>query len=179
MPAVHKQIARKDYPAEGIKVGDTYYSWQLYRQAPQRSLKPPRPSQLTTGKRSEALAATEELHEAVESASGPEDIVLALDECAEAIRGTAEEYRESASNMEDAFPNGSSMIDELNEKADALDEYANACDDAKATIEAMSAADFGEGNAAEDLAFEDAEPSLQQEWLDGAKDEVHSLDLEI
>lgn len=179
MPAVHKKVASKDYPEVGIKKGDTYYSWQLYKQAVQRSLKPPRPSQLTTGKRSTALAALEALNDASDGASCPEDIVQALETCAEEIRGVADEYRESADNMRDAFPNGSPTIEECEEKAENLEEFANACDDAKATVEALTAADFGDGSAAESLAFEDAEDDLKDEWLEACRDEVNGLDLEI
>lgn len=179
MPAVHKKVASKDYPGTDIKKGDTYYSWQLYRQPVQRSLKPPRPSQLTTGKRSTALAALEALHDATDGASCPDDIAQALETCAEEIRGVAEEYRESVSNMEEAFPNGSPTIEQCNEKADALEEFANACDDAKSTVESLKANDIGDGDAPEDLAFEDASEELKDAWLDECREEVHSLDLEV
>ena len=51
MPRVYTQKARKDYPKEGIKKGDTYYKWSI-KTGPAsgidyRSLKPPKPSQLT------------------------------------------------------------------------------------------------------------------------------------
>ena len=44
---VKTRVAAKDYPAQGIKKGDTYYSWSHYRGPKIRSLTPPKRSQLT------------------------------------------------------------------------------------------------------------------------------------
>lgn len=51
MPRVEQRVARKDYPASGIKKGDTYYYTKIKQQRggiELRSLRPFKPSQLTT-----------------------------------------------------------------------------------------------------------------------------------
>lgn len=51
MPRVEKRVARKDYPNQGISKGDTYYYTKIKQQRggiELRSLKPFKPSQLTT-----------------------------------------------------------------------------------------------------------------------------------
>lgn len=46
-------------------------------------------------------------------------------ELVEQVREVSEGYGESADNMEQAFPNGSSQIDEIREKADNLEQWAS------------------------------------------------------
>lgn len=47
MVRVLTRKARKDYPQQGIKKGDTYYKWSFFRQRPHLSKTPPTRAQLT------------------------------------------------------------------------------------------------------------------------------------
>lgn len=86
-----------------------------------------RQSDLTNSKMSGVYAAQETAEEAIDAWDGEtsDDLQAILSECAEAAREVAEEYRESAANMESAFPGGSPTIDECNEKADEIDSWAD------------------------------------------------------
>lgn len=184
MARVEQKTAAKDYPDAGIVKGDTYYSWQLYKQPVRRSKTRPRPSQLTgSAKLSAAYAVQEALQDALDTATTPEDVVNALDDAATVTREVADEYQESADNMRDAFPNGSPTIEECEEKAAALEQFAGECDDAKASIEALSAADFGDGLGDsppdDDWSFDDCAPEVQAEWLEDAKNFANEPSLEI
>lgn len=168
MPKVHKQVAAKDYPADGILKGESYYSWQLHGQRVQRSKTPPRPSQLTgSDKLSRAYAAQEALQDAIQAATSPDELAEALQTAAEATREVADEYNESADNMEQAFPNGSPNIESCREKAEALNSFADECDDAAATIESLELSDYdGDEETKQESLMDDArdtatEPSLE------------------
>jgi len=63
MPRVQRVKARKDYPNDGIKKGDTYFKWSIRtgrRGITYRNLKRPRASQLTgSDKKSRLYSAAE------------------------------------------------------------------------------------------------------------------------
>jgi chromosome segregation ATPase len=94
----------------------------------------PRDSELTQSKMSQAYAAREELEDAQVQAGNDYDI-SALIEALDSARGTVEEvkdeYQASYDGMEQAFPNGSSKMEEIQEKIDALEEYETAIGDLK------------------------------------------------
>lgn len=105
----------------------------------------PQPSELTS---SDKLSTLYSLREGLESTLGGinvdeftqgdiESMKDSLNEAAEQAREVGEEYRESASNMEEHFPSGNPMIDEINEKADACDGWADALDQAVSTLEGL------------------------------------------
>lgn len=125
-----------------IEKGDSYRWWQhMHERETRRCLKcgPPRPSDLATGdKMQRALAAQEQIEDAmadVAAATTVDEFNTALEQlksvCEEAateIRQVGEEYEEAASNMETAFPNGSSVIDEIREKSETCNTWADALD---------------------------------------------------
>jgi len=49
MARATQQRARKDYPAQGIKKGDSYWKWSFRFGGTFKSLTKPQPSQLTPG----------------------------------------------------------------------------------------------------------------------------------
>ena len=179
MARVNTAVAAKDYPHKGIKKGDTYFYWQLYKQPKQMSLTRPRASQLTgSDKLSRVYAAGEDLEDVVGEADSLESIVEALNTAAEAVREVAEEYGESADNMEQAFPNGSPTIDMCRENQDSLAAYADELESAASDVEGLDVSDFvdeDERRAAAIAALEELhegdepfDPSEEEieEWLD-------------
>jgi len=137
MPKIVSSVARKDYPAEGIRKGQTYYSWKPYRGATQRSATYPRPSQLTNSKMKGVYEAMESMTDAVSQATSPEDIASLAGECATACRAIADEYRDSASNFGVAGTNA-----EWEAKADSIDSYCDDLEAAAAEVEALSIDDY-------------------------------------
>ncbi len=95
MPRVTQRKARKDYPNQGIKKGDTYYYTSLKTHGGgivKRSLKPFKPSQLTNSPyKSGYLAAQESWEDG--------------DKNGEAMRSVAEALREIGSECQDNFDN--------------------------------------------------------------------------
>lgn len=125
--------ARKAIKSAGIAKGQSYYWWKFRFGGKRVSKTPPRRSQLTQSSKKAALFDAEDaVVEAIANVRagrwGLSDLRDTLEQCAEDVRGVAEEYRDSASNMESAFPNGSPKIDELNERADEVEETANELD---------------------------------------------------
>ena len=136
MAKVTQSVASKDYPDSGIVKGQAYFSWQLFKQPKQRSLTRPRQSQLTgSAKLSAVYAACETFNDAVSAAQDVEGVLEALQDLHDSIEETADEYRDSASAMEEAFPNGCPNIELCNENAESLDGFVSEIDDARAEIE--------------------------------------------
>lgn len=134
MPRVHTKKARKDYPSEGIKKGDTYFSWSFRYGGKHKSLTPPRPSQLTQSKMSAALAAAEGLEDSIKSATTPQDLVDALNQAAEEIKAVAEDYEDSLGNM----PTQEGEIAEaMQEKIDGLTEWGDQLESDASDVEAI------------------------------------------
>lgn len=188
MPRVKSSVARKDYPREGIKKGDTYYSWAHFRQPVQRSKTFPTKSQLDNTKMSGAYAAEEALETAIASATCLDDLLSAIDECADSIEEVQTEYEDSLSNLEDAFPGGSPTIDDHNEKRDALETYAQALRDASTEIGQLDMSDYIDqelevdgkvGDARNMATFDDLSPDEQQEALAAAKDIINEVSLDV
>lgn len=118
----------------------------------------PRQSDLTTSdKLSRCYAAGESIEDAISEFQKNfdlEDLRGAMEGAAGELREVAEEYRESASNVESGM-NGNRMpiCDELEEKADNLDSKADEIESAASELE-----DFDE-----DRAKEEAEADLEAE----------------
>lgn len=143
MPRVFTAKAAKDYPAHNIVKGQTYYHWSTFRGPKQMSATRPRPSQVTgNSKLCSLYSAGEAFEDVLPTLMTPEDISSALTEYADAVRSVAEEYRDSVTNMEGAFPGGSPTIDEFNDNADNLDAFAEELEEAAATIADRDAKDF-------------------------------------
>jgi hypothetical protein len=164
MARVNSAVAAKDYPHKGIKKGDTYYFWQLYKQPKQMSLTRPRPSQLTgSDKLSRAYAAGEQMEDIVGEATTIEDIAQALRDAADQVREVSDEYGESADNMEEAFPNGSPTIELCRENQDNLAGYADELEGAADEVEGLDIDDFIDEEAQRSRAIEMIEDKYEGE----------------
>lgn len=147
MPRVHfVKKARKDNPA--VKAGESYYWWKFRYGGKQFSKKRPRPSQLTqSDKKSRALAAQERIEDATSSWSCNADqdelreVIGSMRATAEVLesvvgdlREIADEYNESADNIEQNF-SYSQTAEDCREKADALESSADDIDNYKNDLE--------------------------------------------
>ena len=120
MPRVSKQKARKDYPKQGIKKGETYYKWKFIYQPAKRSLTYPSRSQLTNSDFLSRLYCLED--QGFDGISSRAD----LTERVEYLIGEYEELLGEAEESLDAMPEHlqeSSPVGEmLSERIDALND---------------------------------------------------------
>jgi hypothetical protein len=139
-----------------IETGQPYRWWKFrYGGRRVRCMKPncsPRSSDLTgSDKLSRCYAAGESISDAIDEFRKNKDIDdlrSTLEDAANEIREVGEEYRESASNVENGM-NGNRMpiCDELEEKADNLDSKADEIEGVAGDLEEFSE----EGNGPEDM----------------------------
>lgn len=114
-----------------IKAGDPYRYFKVGFRSRVKNVRcmadacTPRPSELTSSKMSGAYAAQEDAHDAIDAAATYDEIVQALEDCAQAAREVVSEYEEAVENapmLEDQVrPN----IDALEAWADELDSHSD------------------------------------------------------
>lgn len=165
MPRVHHvKNSRKEWACGScgkvIKPGDAYIHWS-FRYGGRRircTEHPPRPSDLTQSKLSEAYAAQEQIQDALgnfeqgytgdgESREpfGLEELKAELDDAADQVRGVADEYRDSIESMNEVAE-GNPVAEECEEKAEALEEYAEAIERASDDMEGEDRDSFDEAD---------------------------------
>lgn len=153
MARVHQRKARKDYPAQGIKAGDMYFTWKTrmtvgksYVGRVHRSLTQPVLSQLTSSAWRIGLDA---VSQSVAAAEDPDGLRAAAEE----LRELGNEQREKFDNMPEGLQQGDtgqtleqqaadceSAADEIEAAADTLGEALEALDTAEAAHEELAAA---------------------------------------
>lgn len=132
MARVHERIARKDYPADGIKKGDRYYTWKTrvavgksYIGRVHRSLT--RPTSTTGSAFVAALAEIQASFQGVEDADG-------LRAIAEQVRELGQEEREKFDNMPEGLQQGDTG-QLLEERAEGCDTWADEIESAADALE--------------------------------------------
>jgi len=156
---VYTKKARKDYPEQGIRKGETYYSWKPKFGGTRRSKTYPRPSQLTSGKMSEALALAEQLEDTwgdMDSLDSAKNMPEALRETANQARDLATQYEESISNMPEQFQE-SPTAEFCQEKQEALENWADALDSLADDVESLCEEEIGE-----DCEYADEEALVEE-----------------
>lgn len=162
MPRVEKRVARKDYPQQGIKAGDTYYYAKIKMQRGGRVIRsktPLKPSQLTNSPFKSGWLA---MQEAWQESGRDGD---AMREAAEAIRSLGEEAQGSFDNMPEGLQQGDTgqlleaRANGCQEKADALDSLADEWDALEEPVEPLG--DL-EDDAENDQAQETYEEGLSE-----------------
>lgn len=156
----HVKHARKDNPV--CKKGEDYYHWTPFRSAKRYSKTYPRGSQLCSGRKSEVMAHQEALADDLSAATDYEEIKAACEACAEGLRQCGEEYKESAENMREYFPDS--------EQADNMEEMAQSLETQADELEGL---DF---DGPED--FDDPEPEEPQAGEFGTNDEYEDAVVE-
>lgn len=146
--------ARKTVKALGIKKGQPYYWWKFRFGGKRVSLTPPRQSRLTQSEYLSAIYGAEETVEDALSAfvhadegdtddfeGSRSDVVDALNEAKSAVEEQRDACNEKADNVEQAFPNGSPVLDQLRERAEKCDEIISSLADAIGTVESADTVD--------------------------------------
>lgn len=121
MARAQQRTARKDYPDDGIRKGETYWTWKLRHGPVRRSKEKPLPEQLTG---SEYLQQWYPLNRQVQEFEGSADDLEGL---ASEARELGEGQQESLDAMPEGLQEGSTgellqeRIEECNELADTLE----------------------------------------------------------
>ena len=177
MPRVHVVKARKDYPDQGIKKGDTYYHWTFRNRFGKgtlvRSKERPKPSQLT---RSEYLSRVYSLQEQYDSAPDDTESLEGIrDEILHELEDIQRELEEKLENMPEGLRENSDSGQLLQERLDNLDNAISELEDIdfdwdeESVRDAVkddisSACDWGE--KPEDSEVEDKVEEKRQEYID-------------
>ena len=178
MPRVHKRVAAKDYPNSGIKKGDTYYYTKLKLQRggfEKRSLKPFKPSELTTSPFKGGWLSVQEAWD--ESRSGRLEAIRAA---AEAIRDLGNEAQNSYDNMPEGLQQGDTG-QRLEERAtacasaaDQLDQLADELEALEEPVEPLGDLESDEENESAQSDYDDAVSEYESE-IERITDEVDGL----
>jgi len=170
--------AMKDNPA--VKKGEPYYHWTPYRSSTRYSAKPPRPSQLCSGKKSEVMAAQETAGDALNEINFDKDTVVddlttIAQECADSFRELGEQYRESKENIPENLQEGE-MAQNMEQMADSLEEAASNLEslDLEFNVEKE---DYTEDGKLDQEAYDEACNNWMYEKRDDIQAEVDSVEI--
>jgi hypothetical protein len=138
-----------------IPAGSVYRYWQHMRSPITRwcmDCGVPKESDLASSEKVQRYCKVrEDIEKAASDAQGAsvddvmdliQELVSAMDTGVEELRALSEEYNTSADNMEGAFPNGSSVIDDVRQTADTCETWADNLDDARQTLEGITIDDY-------------------------------------
>jgi chromosome segregation ATPase len=129
-----------------IEVGSSYL-WMNPRYRGKMVTCPVHPfkgSQMTGGKLSGVYAANEDLEETMSHFGEPmeagdlDSLAEAVQSAADEVRTVAEEYEESATNIEDGFGHETFMSSELREKAEEVEGYASELEESGQGLESAA-----------------------------------------
>jgi len=128
MPRVHHVIkARKDYPEQQIKKGESYFWWKFNYGPKMRSKVRPKPQQLT---RSDFWISVYDFQDELSGISDSEE----LEDIIQRIREFAEEQEEKRSNMPESLQNSDkysiaeNSVNEMEKLIEGMDSYIDAID---------------------------------------------------
>lgn len=190
MPIIHTVKARKDYPAEGITKGDTYFKWttrvtagKSYIKRVHRSMVRPRPSQLTS---SEFLSQAHQLNERIEDFADP----AAPDDFLDELKGDAESLRDETQEKLDNLPEnlqGAPTGELLQERIDALESFISELEGLDVPEddepEEPTPDEYPDGEEGEDFRAAHSEwEDAHDEWesaREGFKDVLQNISLEV
>lgn len=121
--ANYVKAARKDYPEHGIKKGEPYWWWRLYKRAKRYSKTKPRRSQLTG---SEFLGDVYDLEDEIEAAApqSHEELQELINDWVDRVNRLAEDAQERLDNMPEGLQQGDSG-QLLEERISACEEWAS------------------------------------------------------
>jgi hypothetical protein len=142
MPRVYEAKAAKDYPAHGIKKGETYYHWSFFRSPKQMSKTRPRQSQITgSPSLASAYAAQEAFEDALGAATTYDEVLSAVQDAA-GDTGPIDDFEDKISNLEEAFQGGCPALEEAEEQRDTFQSWLDELDSAASEIEGLDDDDF-------------------------------------
>ncbi len=161
--------AMKDYPNFGIKKGDEHYVWSMKRQrggVTLRSLKPPRPSQLTENSFwSPLYSACESFEDAVAAASCFADLEEAKSDFTGTLTELSEEQDEKFNNMPEGLQQG-----ETGQKLE------NRRDEVQAMVDELEGVDIpSDENVNEELGITDVDDAQDEDKKQQYEDRLQSV----
>lgn len=153
MPKIHRRMAKKDHPGTNIKAGDLYYAWKAgWKAKEQKSLTPPRRSQLTANPTNQVVYDMWDIDFCDKNLEAE-----TLKDCANTLRELADEEQEKYDNLPEGLQGGERgeyfvrRVDSLYQAVDTLE----------GLIEELEAEDLAEDRREEILQeIADAEPDL-------------------
>lgn len=168
MARIHQRVARKDYPAEGIKKGDSYFTWKTrvtvgksYMGRVHRSMT--RPTSTSSSEFQRGLDQIAVDFSKVEQADDLRSI-------AQAVRELGEECREKFDNMPEGLQQGDTGC-LLDERATGCEEWADSIEGTADEVE-IKIADLDQEEAdSQDLRDAWDEYDTEYEAWDGEGDE--------
>lgn len=168
MPKVERRKARKDYPSDGIKKGDTYFTWSFNFGPTKRSLNYPKQSQLTMSEfLSEFYSIGEDLETSLNGAGSPEDLQSAVEEAVERIETLRDETQEKHDNMPEGLQQGDTG-QLLEDRVNNLEEWLNDLENIDLEYDEPDAA---EESDIEKTDYEKEDGALDEEGFDKAVEE--------
>jgi len=181
MKVYHVKAARKDNSV--AKKGEQYWFTTPRFGGKKLFNHYPRPSELSTGKKSCVLAAQESLSDAMDRISfdrSPEhhdaqslfdEIEQAASDCADELEDLADQYEESADNMPESLQQGS--------QAETMREQADSLRSAASDLRSFDFSSPSEAPDAEDYDDDDDYESALSEWHDEIESVIESLKEEV
>lgn len=154
MARVHRvERAAKDYPNDGIKKGEPYYWWQLWKGPKRRSSKPPRRSQLTG---SSFLAEVYDLEDEIADWEGTDasDLRSNVDDWAQRIRDLGDQAQESLDAMPESLQQGPT--------GEMLQSRVDACEDWATGVESVDVPEVADEDNPTDEETEAFEAALEE-----------------
>ncbi|MCK4521374.1 MAG: hypothetical protein KAU20_02285 [Nanoarchaeota archaeon] len=126
--ATFVKSARKDYPDQKIKKGESYYWWKFRFGGKIRSKKAPRPSQLTQSAfRSTLCSLEEQIEDGLFRVDNTDDLQSNVESFKEEIQQLADETQESLDNMPDQLQEGDTG-QMLQERIEGLESWISELD---------------------------------------------------
>jgi len=124
MPRVHTvKKARKDYPEQGIKKGDTYYYWTFRYGGKRKSKTYPKPSQLT---QSSFLQTYYGIQENIQEWEGEiSDLESFREEVITDLESLRDESQDSLDQMPDHLQDSSPVGEMLTARVEGIEEWLN------------------------------------------------------
>ncbi len=133
MPRVYTQVARKDYPNQGIKAGQKYYKWQCYRGPIQKSKTYPKPWELTRS----SFKSTLYQMQATQWVSSLEELGEQIEDVKSEAEMLMEEVQDSLDNMPEQLQESSDSGMLLQERIDGIEEIFAGLDDQSMEIQSL------------------------------------------
>ena len=161
MPRVYHRKARKDYPQQGIKKGDMYYTADI-KTGPRsgrtlRSLTPLKPSQLTVSEFKSGWLGAEE---SLEGNFSAEDLRSA----AERIGEIGEQARDSYDNMPESL--------QYSQTGEMLEERSSRCEEVKGELEQIA-------DSMEDIENQDVRERARDDFDGDEMEAQDNIDSEL
>jgi hypothetical protein len=157
MPRVTRKTAGKNYPAQGIKKGEVYYSWKFYRGRKVMSKTPPKPSQLTQRADYGALRRAQEIVNDIDwtEEKWKEDrasLAAEVDDAIQALTEARDASQEKYDNMPEQWQGA-----DMGQNAEG---FCSECDDAISELETIK-----DGlDDTSSLEFEELDDPTQISW---------------